>query len=406
MILSVKNIITIHLAWLHTAFSMAFRAVEIPFVLYFVAQSSDSLHQVSVLGIVLACLFLASGFTLPLTMVVVQGGSKQNVRYVFCWAMGLAVVGYFVAFLILKSQSNTVNTGLWAFHILAITGFLCVAIRRCFAGVLMIRNRTHMILVSSFMRIAVSVLLSLMLPATWASAIVGFAIMVFGAAVELAVMMVYRMCYKIRMTIAKTPPYMGAINYMKLCTTTLIYMCQNYIILWLLSMYNAHTPVSLWVVVFAFISLSTGLCMEISNVVLRYKIPPKQAWAIFIMPLIFCQSVVWVFLYTAWGKTLYFITFQNINDIAVLDTVRLPIAMLVTVFLIKEICKGFCLIHKKYAAIMTNSILNVVGLCIMGGIAISILPNTIPNTVIGTVILCGGLVLECTAYLWTVRNRL
>ena len=400
-----KHIVSVNLAWFYTAFSMAFRVIEIPFVIYFITQSVQYQNQLSIFGWVLSCLMLGSGVLTALTTITVQGNSNRNIAKLGCIAFIIAFIVYMCVYLLLKNTSQILMLygDIWKIHILSLCGLLFVAIRRVLVGKLLSQSHTHIILVSSFVRIGVSILLSVFLSVTLSNALYGFAILVFGAFVEVCILLVYFMYSNhIHTKNLKSSHDTSIFNYLKFSSAHIIYMCQGYVILWFLSIYTPSAPVALWVVIFSFISLFTGVFTEIANIVLRYQIRPKNSVILFMFPLVLCQLMVYIFLYTNWGNSLYFVTFQNIADadIPILHSLRISIVIVVCIFLIKEICKGFCLIHKKYSVIMTNSILNISGLFIISTGILLFAGNTYHNAFVGTLIYMCGVCIECVAYVY------
>lgn len=402
-----KKTLDVNTSWLHSALSSGLQVIEIPFVISFVSKSVDPVANISVFGMALSCLVLASGFLLSLATVTARDGNRQDVWNIFLYALASAIILYFISLIILFKGVATLFAiqGMGSMAMYSIISLLVVAVRRLLQGYFILIKKTKILFYSSVIRVVATGTASVFLPAMIASARSGILLLTLGAVIQVLICCIvygkYKNCYT---SIYENKTVFSIKKYTMLSMASLVYLGQNYLILYILTFLHTTEYVAPWVVIYGFISIFMAIFWDIENITLKYALAIKDFARLLTMPTLIAMGIFFGLFQWDQGKKVYFAYFQGINLRYIPDSSFYGgvIFVIICLFLSKQFLKGIVMIAGRYYGVMIGAIANIFGI-ILGSFALgkffAFLEISPTIAYAGAVLCLMGIVAECCCYI-------
>ncbi|MEM9424439.1 MAG: hypothetical protein AAF975_06605, partial [Spirochaetota bacterium] len=117
-------------------------------------------------------------------------------------------------------------------------------------------------------------------------------------------------------------------------------------------------------IVYSFISIFTGIYLDIENIVVRFQMLWKDM-IFLIFPLLSGVGLSYYLLFNRHGSALYFIDFQGLSDFNAMITLRYYLLALIVLFLLKTAAKGMALWQGQTALVHYSAWLGLAAMILL-----------------------------------------
>ncbi len=257
--------------WLSTAFSSGLRVIEFPFIIYFLTRSliENPGILISDFGVSVSILVGSTSFLLGLSTPVVLGVRYKIIIFYTLISILISFLfllfGFLIAFSISSLIIDDVSISLL---LLILFSQINIAARRIKHGDLIRRKVPVNMAYSAFVRVTVTALLCLMIPARYVSIETAFSILLLGAVID--TILVYLLPEKASSILNKSLD--SKIKeawkiFLSSGISSSLYLLQGFVVIVALLSLGMEHRLEGWIIVFSFISIYTSLVIDNENII-------------------------------------------------------------------------------------------------------------------------------------------
>ncbi len=364
-----SGIFKINISWISTALSHISRGIEVPFILYFLSVGMDGSANISRFGILCSIVIGVSGLLLPLATPTACGEKpRRMIRTVAISSM----ISYSVSVLLMLIIVPLYSELFVGYNMLALSGMilfitLCTAVRRIYQGSLLYVHSSWAILISSTIRVLITITLCIMLPSALSNLMAGMYLLIIGSVIDTLLNIILYEVYRWHKNISyKKTDFVSVKNYIIFSFPVIIFTIKNYCIIAMLTVIFVNPALANWIILYSFLNLFSGLYFDIDNITARYIIAVTRWYRIVLFPMLM-GGLIFFFLFL-WdkGRQLYFVVFQGATAVDTIVTLQYLIVAIIILFLFKQFLKGVLIHANNIGAVSKSAYANVLGLVVAG----------------------------------------